>query len=503
MDKVDQIISYVSDWIWLPLLLIYLGIILTILIENRNPTKTIAWILVIVFLPLIGMILYYLFGQQFRKIQSFRALNITQNKRLMERWGKLNPIIEANIKQINEQIGPLSRVYKFLANQHISPLVLNNRVDLLINGEQKFPALIRALENAQHHIHLEYYIFETDRIGRQILDILRTKAREGVEIRLLVDAFGSPRLAKQVRKLRKEGIEVAVFLPVGFSSLANSNYRNHRKLALIDGQIAFVGGINIDDRYINSGEGKGKYWRDTSVRIEGYSVNVLQAYFWMDWHFAGGQPFEVNAQHLYVAASAAVATPAPAPAAAPAPPGQAAVSYAFSDPGSEAPFCMEALLIAISEAEECIRLCTPYYIPSDELDTALQLAAASGIRVELMIPHRSDSYIMQHASLSYLKPLLRRNVSVYLYEKGFIHAKTVSVDGKLAFVGTVNLDTRSFYINFETSVLISEPAFCKAMVEQFEIDKADSILLTREGWWARPSWKRSIDSVCRLLAPLL
>jgi len=442
-----------------------------------------------VFIPLIGVILYYLFGQQFRKIQSFRALNITQSKRLMERWGKLNPIIEANLKQINEQIGPLSRVYKFLANQHISPLVLNNRVDLLINGEQKFPALIQALEGAQHHIHLEYYIFETDRIGQQILDILRAKAQEGVEVRLLVDAFGSPRLAKQVRKLRKEGIEVAVFLPVGFSSLANSNYRNHRKLALIDGQIAFVGGINIDDRYINSEEGKGKYWRDTAVRIEGYSVNVLQAYFWMDWHFAGGKAFEVDAQHLYVAA--------------PEPPGQAAVSYAFSDPGSEAPYCMEALLIAIAEAEECIRLCTPYYIPSDELDTALQLAAASGIRVELMIPHHSDSYIMQHASLSYLKPLLRRNVSVYLYEKGFIHAKTVSVDGKLAFVGTVNLDTRSFYINFETSVLISEPYLCKMMVDQFEIDKAHSLLMTKEIWWARPRWKRGIDSVCRLLAPLL
>ncbi|HLW50513.1 MAG TPA: cardiolipin synthase [Sphingobacteriaceae bacterium] len=489
MDKVDQIILFVSDWFWLPLLLIYLGIILTILIENRNPTKTIAWILVIVFLPLVGMILYYLFGQKFRKIQSFRTLNIAQSKRLMERWGNLNPIIEANLKQINKQIGPLSRVYKFLANQHISPLVLNNRVDLLINGEQKFPALIQALEEAQHHIHLEYYIFEIDRIGQQILEILKAKAREGVEVRLLVDAFGSPRLAKQAKKLRKEGIEVAVFLPVDFSSLADSNYRNHRKLALVDGQIAFVGGINIDDRYINSAAGKGKYWRDTSVRIEGYSVNVLQAYFWMDWHFAGGQPFEVNEQHLYVAS--------------PEPPGQAAVSYAFSDPGSEAPYCMEALLIAISEAEECIRLCTPYYIPSDELDTALQLAAASGIRVELMIPHQSDSYIMQHASLSYLKPLLRRNVSVYLYEKGFIHAKTVSVDGKLAFVGTVNLDTRSFYINFETSVLISEPKFCKAMVDQFEFDKTHSTLLTRQGWWARPKWKRSIDSICRLLAPLL
>lgn len=489
MEKVDQILFFVAQWYWLPLLLIYLSVILTILIENRNPTKTIAWILVIVFIPLFGVVLYYLFGQKFRKVQIFRAQNIAQNKRLMERWGNFNPIIEANLEHINERIGNLSRVYRFLANQHISPLVLNNRVDLLINGEEKFPALIRDMEEARDHIHLEYYIFETDQIGQKILDVLIAKAKEGVEVRLLVDAFGSPRLARQARKLRKEGIEVVVFLPVGFSSLANSNYRNHRKLALIDGRIAFVGGINIDDRYINSEEGKGVYWRDTSVRIEGYSVNVLQAYFWMDWHFAGGEPFEVNKSHLYKSP--------------PEPPGNAAVSYAFSDPGSEAPFCLEALLIAISEAEECVRLCTPYYIPSDELDMALQLAAASGIRVELMLPRRSDSYIVHHASISFLKPLLKRNVHVYLYEKGFIHAKTISVDGKLAFVGTVNLDTRSFYINFETSVLISEPQFCKAMVDQFEIDKSHSKLLTNEDWLQRPAWKRGIDSVCRLLTPLL
>lgn len=489
MDMIDQIISFAGQWYWVPLLLVYLAIILTILIENRNPTKTISWILVIVFLPVIGILVYYFFGQQFRKVRLFRVGNQAQNKRLMERWGRLNPIIEANLEHINQKIGSLSRVYRFLAHQHVSPLVLDNQVDLLINGEEKFPALIRDIKAARYNIHFEYYIFEPDIIGNQVLDLLKEKARQGVEVRLIIDAFGSPRLAREYRQLEQEGIEVVIFLPVGFTSLANSNYRNHRKLALIDGRVAYVGGINIDDRYVNSREGKGVYWRDTSVRIAGYAVNVLQAYFWMDWHFAGGRAFEVNERHLYKIP--------------PVPPGQAAVSYAFSDPGSEAPFCMEALLIAISEAEECIRLCTPYYIPSEELSTALQLASASGIKVELMLPMKSDSYIVQHASLSYLKPLLERHVSVYLYEKGFIHAKTVSIDGKLAFVGTVNLDTRSFYINFETSVLVSEPVFCKAMVDQFEKDKSHSQLITLEEWLQRPRWKRGIDSVCRLLAPLL
>lgn len=490
VDTLQYILNLLVQWYWVPLVLIYITIILTILIENRNPTKTIAWILVIVFIPLVGIILYYLFGQKFRKVQNVRMGNLRQYKRLMERWGRLNPIIEENLEQMDQKIGSLSRVYRFLANQKISPLVINNKVDLLRNGEEKFPALINDILAAKHHIHLEYYIFEPDEIGLQILEILVEKAQSGVEVRLLIDAFGSPALAKQLKKWEAAGIDMEIFLPVGFTSLANSNYRNHRKLAIIDGKIAYIGGINIADRYVNKQDQLPEmFWRDTSVRIQGYSVNVLQAYFWMDWHFAGGKAFEVNEQYLYDSVPVDL--------------GEAAVSFASSDPGSDAPYCMEALLIAISEAEECIRLTTPYYIPSEELETALQLAAASGVRVELILPMNADSYIVHHATMSYLKPLLKRNVQVYFYEKGFIHAKTVSIDGKLSFVGTPNLDTRSFYINFETSALISEPEFCKKLVDQFEIDKKDSHLIKLEDWMQRPSWKRGIDSICRLLAPLL
>src|SRR5690606_398940 len=185
-------------------------------IENRNPTKTIAWILVIVFIPLVGIILYYLFGQKFRKVQNVRMGNMRQYKRLMERWGRLNPIIEENLEHMDQKIGSLSRVYRFLANQKISPLVINNKVDLLINGEEKFPALINDILAAKHHIHLEYYIFEPDEIGLQILEILVEKAQSGVEVRLLIDAIGSPTLAKQLQKWEAAGIDMEIFLPVGF-----------------------------------------------------------------------------------------------------------------------------------------------------------------------------------------------------------------------------------------------------------------------------------------------
>lgn len=489
MDWFDHTFDFIIQWYWIPLLLVYIAVIITILVENRNPSKTIAWVLVIVFIPVGGMILYYLFGQKFNKVQKFRQSNHALQQAMNDRWGRLNPIIQANLKELEADIGSLSKVYRLLANQRVSPVLFGNRVTLLTNGEEKFPALLSALERAKHRICLEYYIFEADEIGEQILNLLIKKAAEGVEVRLILDAFGSPRLARRVRRLQKAGLDAVVFLPVGFTSLANGNYRNHRKFAIVDGHTAFIGGINISDYYINPNGRSKVYWRDTSVQIEGYAVNIMQAYFWMDWHFAGGAPYEVRAEDLYQKPEKAL--------------GEAAVGFTSSDPGSDSPYCMEALLLAISEAEHRIRLVTPYYIPSEELNTALRLAASSGVEVELILPSKGDSYIVQHASMSFLKPLLKRGVKVYLYEKGFIHAKTVSIDGKLAFVGTVNLDTRSFYINFETAAIISDEAFCAQMDDQFAIDKQHSRLVTLDEWLKRPKWKRGIDSLCRLLAPLL
>ncbi len=488
MDVVNQFIQLLSHWYWIPVLLVYLGIILTILIENRNPSKTIAWIMVIVFLPVLGVVIYYLFGQKFERIKVFQTQNRENHVRLLKVWDRLNPIMDDNIHALQQTIGSLSRVFAFLKNQRIAPPSLHNKVKLLVNGEQKFPELIEAIRMAQHHIHLEYYIVDLDGIGRQILALLEEKASAGVVVRLIADAFGSPRLRRKRSRLTKAGIQFVSFMPVTFSSLANSNYRNHRKIVIIDGHTAFVGGINISDKYINT-EDKALYWRDTSIKIQGESVNMLQAQFWMSWHLAKGEPFNITDGYLYTAPML--------------PTGHAAVTYAFSDPGSLGPYNMEAMLLGIAEAEASIQLCTPYFIPSDELSTALQLAAASGVNVELMLPAQSDSFIVQHASFSFLKPLLQRGVSVYLYEKGFIHAKTICIDAKLAYIGTVNLDIRSFFINFEVSTIVSDHDLCEQLRTQFEVDKESCTLITIKSWMQRPRWKRGMDSVCRLLAPLL
>lgn len=488
VETVSQVTQWIAQWYWVPLLLVYVAIISTILIENRNPTKTIAWIMVIVFLPVIGMIVYYLFGQKFKKVKVFRVQSREKHVRLLRVWDRLNPIMDDNINTLQHSIGQLSRVFTFLKNQRIAPPSLNNEVSLLINGEQKFPALIQAIRNAQHHIHLEYYIFDPDHIGNEIISLLEEKVSAGVMVRVIVDAFGSPTLKRHRKRLAEKGIQFVVFLPVSFSSLANSNYRNHRKIAIIDGHTAFLGGINISDRYINKGK-QAVFWRDTSVKIKGEAANVLQTQFWLNWHLARGEPFHLRDGYFHTAPIN--------------PQFYAGVSFAFSDPGSVAPFNMEAMLIGIAEATASIQLCTPYFIPSDELSTTLQLAAASGVKVELMLPAQSDSFIVQHASFSFLKPLLERGISVYLYEKGFLHAKTICIDGKLAYIGTVNLDIRSFYINFEASAIIADPQLCAQLMAQFEADKSESALLTLETWLQRHRWKRGMDSVCRLLAPLL
>lgn len=492
MEAIRPFIDFALNWYWVPLLILYAGVISTVLIENRNPTKTVAWILVIIFVPFLGLILYYFFGQKFVKVQKIKKINKEQAVKLRDQWDKLDPVMESFIDDIHGKIGDLSKVFRLLKNERLSSPTLENGVTLLINGEDKFKHLKADLLVAQHSIHLEYYIFMPDKIGLEILDILEKKASEGVLVRLIVDSFGSPELVKYMRRRKGSKIQFQAFLPVTFTSLANSNYRNHRKVAVIDAAIGYVGGINICDKYINSPEQPEQtYWRDTSVRIQGLAINMLQVNFWNSWNQTDGAPFLLSEGYIrFIKEKRDIC-------------GQAAVGFVSSDPASFGPFALETLLIAIGEAEKKIQVSTPYYIPGEELERALIVAAAAGIEVELMIPSQSDSYLVQHACFSYLKPLLKRGVKVYLYTKGFLHAKTVNVDNKLCFIGTVNLDIRSFYINYEISAVLSDQQLCAQMDAQFELDKLDSDLITLAKWKSRPKWKRGIDSVCRLLAPLL
>lgn len=399
----------------------------------------------------------------------------------------LQPQMKERLQLLEHEIGDMSWPFRYLYLQKQSLISKGNKVTLLDNGEEKFPAVFEALQNAQSYIHIEYYIFTADDVGNRIADILIDKRRQGVEVKVIIDGVGSDKIKKLPRRFEQAGIDLVKTLPVAFTSLANTNYRNHRKIIVVDGKVGFVGGINLDDRYWNNGKHK-LFWRDAAVRIEGPAVALMQVQFFVSWFFSNGKNNFLSIERYL--------TPAPEK-------GNAIVSFAASGPGSKAPYIMETILLAIGEAKKSVRICNPYFIPNEQLTSVLVIAAASGVKVELILPAHSDSFLVQHASFSFIKPLLERGVDVYLYQKGFIHSKTISIDGNLAFIGTVNMDIRSFYLNFEITALIYDRELCNACEESFERDKLDSKLVTLEYWKNRPALHRGLDSVCRLIAPLL
>ena len=486
--------SFVKEWSWIPLTIIYLSTILTILFNNGNPTKTMAWILVIVFLPVVGVIIYFFFGQGFKKEQYFKRIDKTHKDVVNQKWNELENLIQDDLSKIEENLGSLTQVFRYLNNGRIAPPSTNNEVKLLTNGEEKFPLFLEALRSATDHIHLEYYIFEEDKIGNEIISILEEKAKNGVDVRITVDDFGSPTLNKHKKRFEGTGVDFQTFLPVHFTSLANSNYRNHRKILIVDAKVAFVGGINISDKYINQDGEKSPnnkvYWRDTSVMIKGEAINILQLRFYLNWMMTDGKNYAISDSKYYNLSKEQYKD-------------SAVVSFGFTSPGDKVHSAMEAMMLGIMLAKKKVQICTPYFIPSDEFKTAIFIAVSAGVEVELIIPKEGDSVIVQQASLSYLKPFLERGVKVYLYNKGFIHAKTITIDDEIAYIGTVNLDYRSFFINFEITSVLQNDGLLQEMAKHFEVDRNNSDVLTIKHWMNRPWYNRTFASVCRLLAPIL
>ena len=488
MDHIQIIWEFVKEWYWIPLTLINTTAFITILVENGKPEKTIAWLMVIVFLPFIGVASYYFFGQKFQKDKYFKKLDNRYKVKLEERWNDLKPFISNEIKLTETYDAHLNDVFEYLVHTQTSIPTSNNSAELLINGEEKFALLLEDLKNAKHHIHIEYYIFDEDEIGSQILAILVDKAKQGIEVRLIIDDFGSSPLANRKAHYENLGIQFEIFLPVRFSSLANSNYRNHRKIIVIDGLIGYVGGINISDKYINPNKFN-LYWRDTAIRIHGDATKMLQAQFWLHWQSISAKSFTLNSKYLPILPSVFEK--------------KLPITFAFSSPGNTPPYVMESMILSISAAQKSIQLCTPYFIPTDSFKTALLIAVSKGVDVSLMLPLKGDSSVVQAASLSFLKPFMERGMKVFLYEKGFIHAKTICIDGLLCYIGTTNLDSRSFLINFELSAVVLDKIIAQQLTDQFEKDVLVSKLFTADLWKNEKWYYKAFASICRLLAPLL
>lgn len=492
-----QLWQFLVEWYWIPLTLIYFFVILAILIENGKPEKTIAWILVIVFVPIIGLLFYFFFGQKFNKEKTLSRIDAKQQLQIIDHWHSISSLNSNNQELISARIGNFSKVFHYLYHSHSSPSYINNQLEVLINGEEKFPLFLEALRQAKHHIHLEYYIFELDQIGEEVIEILKEKAANGVIVRVIVDDFGSPKLTKKAEKIFENSLVLyQTFLPVHFSSLANSNYRNHRKIMIVDAEIAFVGGINISDRYINVAPYNDKnkfYWRDTSLYIRGESVDMLEFQFWLSWSMTEGEMYSID-EAAYHFPDLNVRYDKPI---------QSVIGFSYTSPGSDVPSAMESMILAISLAKEKVCITTPYFIPSEEFKSALLIAVSSGVEVNLILPEKGDSFIVQQASLSFLKNLMKRGVNVFLYQKGFIHAKTITIDNEVAFVGTVNLDNRSFFINFEITAVFYDKKGIDKLHQQFKLDLLDTQKITYKQWKSIPMIRRGIASLCRLLAPLL
>jgi cardiolipin synthase len=472
--------------------IILLFVCLRIIYDTRSSSKTLAYLLLAIFVPVAGMLFYFLFGKNYRKHLIYSKKLVMDDKRLRDLNKRIISTTEKSLQLNEDEISEEGKgLVNLLLNDNLSPLTTGNNVTLLINGEEKFPNVFKALESAQRHIHLEYFIYEDDRIGNKIKDILISKAIEGVKVRFIYDDFGSRSIRKRlVKELKLAGVEAYPFNRVRLLLFANRiNYRNHRKIIIIDGKTGFTGGINISDRYINNYNKKNKYfWRDTHLRIDGPGTLYLQNIFLCDWNFCSGQKLEPDISFFNTD-----------------PQSGSSVSVQISASGPDSPnsTIMLSLLKAISIAREEILITTPYFIPGGSIIDGLKIASLGGVSVKLLVPGISDSRIVNAAARSYYGELLNSGVEIYLYRKGFVHSKTVVIDNSFAVVGTANMNHRSFNLDFEVNANIFSGVFAEKMRIMFYDDLNDSEKISYERWQIRPKYLKLPERIARLFSPLM
>ena len=480
------------NWIWIAVIayfVILILICLRIIFETHSSTKSLAYLLFCIFIPVIGMFFYIGFGINYWKTKMYSGKR-EEDEKLLKQIRKNIPYFPASaIAGEAAEIMDNKELVSMLIKDIKSPLTRHNKIKLLVNGEEKFPELLKCLENANHHIHMEYYIYEQDEIGNAIIELLIKKAKEGVEVRFIYDDFGSPAIKKKIEnRIKEAGIEIYPFSKVYFFLLANRiNYRNHRKIVVIDGQTGFVGGINVSDKYINNKKGE-LFWRDTHLRIDGPGVYYLQYLFFSDWNFCS--PGKLNAGQEYFNLQETHKD-------------DTYVQVVGSGPDSVQPAILFSLLQAIYLARKEILITTPYFIPGDNIIDALRIAASSGLSVKLLVPGKCDSKLVNAASKANYSDVLKAGVEIYFYKKGFVHAKTMVTDGKLSVIGTANMDYRSFDLNFEVNAIVYDIPFAEKMRNVFFEDLKHATKLNEQKWNKRHVLYQLGERIARLFSPAL
>ncbi|WP_080779520.1 cardiolipin synthase [Chryseobacterium phocaeense] len=457
-----------------------------IIMDTKNTSKTLAYLMLIIFLPVVGIIIYFVFGVNYRK-NKFYTFKIERNEQVYQAVSTyIRETHHKTLEHHKEDIDQFLTTINFLYNAGHSPLSQGNHAEVLINGEGKFEKVFEVLERAVHHIHLEYYIYDNDEIGNRLADVLIRKAEDGVIVRFLYDDMGSGKIGKKLlSRLKDAGVQVSPVNKITFRLLANRvNYRDHRKMIIVDGAEVFTGGINVSDKYINPNPGQ--YWRDIHLYMKGEAAFYFQFLFFSNWVFATEKIPEVS--QLYFTKKEGG--------------GNSLIQTAASGPDTQ-PSIMLSTTSAVLSAKKRIYIVTPYFVPVETVLNAIKQAALSGADVRLMVPKSGDSVIVNAAAYSYYEELLENKVRIFFYKKGFIHAKTMLIDDYFSSVGTANMDVRSQELNFEVNALVFDQKINRKLQDLFHEDMNDCEEISLESWRKRPKSKVFFEHMARLLSPLI
>lgn len=467
------------------LLVIYLAItiggIVAVLMDNKQPEKTMAWILVLCFMPIVGIIFYLFFGQNTRKekVISERSMDLLMKRSMLE-------FAEQENLHIPRRNRPLMKLF---TNQNWALPFKDNEVSIFTDGYEFVSTLLYNIGQAQDHIHLDTYIIEDDPLGNLVADALIDKARQGVEVRLLYDDVGCWRVKDRFfNRMRAAGIQVYAFMPVRFPAFTGKvNYRNHRKLCVIDGKVGFIGGMNIALRYVKGTARQA--WRDTHLCIRGGAVYAIQRAFLVDWYFVSRTL--VTDRRYYPAVDKTINN-------------NCLTQIVTSSPVSPWPDIMQGYVRILLQAHRYVYMESPYFLPTEPVLFAMRTAALAGVDVRLIVPRHGDAKLVEWASRSYLMEVIEAGVKVYLYEPGFNHSKILVSDDNLSSCGSTNIDFRSFENNFEANAFFFNEGMALRLKKVFLTDQAQSTLVDDVSYFIkRPFLQRLLESLVRLLSPLL
>ena len=467
------------------LLVIYLAItiggIVAVLMDNKQPEKTMAWILVLCFMPIVGIIFYLFFGQNTRKekVISERSMDLLMKRSMLE-------FAEQENLHIPRRNRPLMKLF---TNQNWALPFKDNEVSIFTDGYEFVSTLLYNIGQAQDHIHLDTYIIEDDPLGNLVADALIDKARQGVEVRLLYDDVGCWRVKDRFfNRMKAAGIQVYAFMPVRFPAFTGKvNYRNHRKLCVIDGKVGFIGGMNIALRYVK-GTAR-QTWRDTHLCIRGGAVYAIQRAFLVDWYFVSRTL--VTDRRYYPPVDKTISN-------------NCLTQIVTSSPVSPWPDIMQGYVRVLLQAHRYVYMESPYFLPTEPVLFAMRTAALAGVDVRLIVPRHGDAKLVEWASRSYLMEVIEAGVKVYLYEPGFNHSKILVSDDNLSSCGSTNIDFRSFENNFEANAFFFNEGMALRLKKVFLTDQAQSTLVDDVSYFIkRPFLQRLFESLVRLLSPLL